>query len=168
MTSGTLNDNQRKAALSFACLAALSAVAGFTCEKGPEPDVWKVDGILRSGGHKIDVQLKSTSSPQRRADGLHFRLDRPTYDTLRDEDRLCPIVLVVLELPENPARWLERTSESLIMRRCLWWESLTEYPEIDMDSKVIVIPGNQQLDPATVEKLMGQTRQRQPLKEQGL
>ena len=54
------------------------------------------------------------------------------YDTLRDEDPGCvPIVLVVLELPENPARqWLERTSESLIMRLCLWWESLTEYSEI--------------------------------------
>ena len=51
------------------------------------------------------------------------------------------------------------------MRRCLWWDSLAGYSEIHSDSKVIVIPETQQLDPAALEKLMEQTRQRHPLKE---
>ena len=165
MTSGTLSNNDRRAELSFACLSALSSVAGFTCQGGPQPDIFKVDAILRSGRNQIDVQLKSTSSPHRLTDGLHFRVDRQLYDTLRDDSRSFPIILAVLELPKERTQWIERTPESLILRRCLWWDSLTGYPEIQSGSKVIVIPDTQQLDPGALESLMEQTRQGRSLKE---
>ena len=167
----TLNDNQRKAELSFACLSALSASVGFTCERGPYVDAWTVDAALRSGSYQIDVQLKATSVLLRRADGFHFNLDRRTYDNLRadylDNSRSCPIILAVLELPVAPVPWVECTPENLIVRRCLWWESLAEYPEIDQKSKVITIPDNQILTQPSLEKMMEQTRLRLPLKEQG-
>ena len=165
MTSATMSDNDRKAELSFACLSALSSVAGFTCQRGPQPDAFKVDAILRSGRNQIDVQLKSTSSPRRLRDGLHFQVDRQLYDTLRDESRSFPIILAVLELPKERTQWIERTPESLMLRRCLWWDSLTGYPEIQSGTKVIVIPETQQLDPGALERLMEQTRQGRPLKE---
>ena len=166
MTTAAMSDNDRKAELSFACLSALSAVAGFTCQRGPQPDIFKVDAILRSGRDQIDVQLKSTSSPYRRPDGLHYEVDRQLYDVLSDDSRAFPIILAVLELPEDRKLWIERTPESLIVRRCFWWESLTGCSEINSNSRVIVIPETQQLDPAVLEKLMKQTRQRCPLKEQ--
>ena len=165
MTSAIMSDSNRKAELSFACLSALSSVAGFTCQKGPQPDVFKVDAILRSGRNQIDVQLKSTFSPRRLRDGLHFKVDRQLYDTLRDDSRSFPIILAVMELPKDRSQWIERTPDSLILRRCLWWDSLTGYPEIQSGSKVIVIPETQQLDPGALERLMQQTRQGRPLKE---
>ena len=172
MPSTTLNDNQRKAELSFACLSVLSAAVGFTCERGPYVDAWTVDAALRSGSYQIDVQLKATSVLLRRADGFHFKLDRGTYNILRadylDNSRSCPIILAVLELPTAPVHWLECTPDNLILRRCLWWESLVEYPEIDQMSKVITIPETQTLTQPSLEKMMEQARQRLPLKEQGL
>ena len=165
MTSGTLNDNDRKAELSFAFLSALAATVGFTCQRGPHPDRWKVDAELRSGDYLIDVQLKATSSPQRRDDGLHFRLDKATYDTLRNDSRPSPIILAVLELPEDPSQWLECTSEILMLRRRLWWNSLVGYPEIRTESKIIVIPEGKYLDPMELTKMMERTQQGRSLKE---
>ena len=99
MTDAVLIDNHRKAELSFAYLSALSAMAGYTCQRGPEPDVDTIDATLRAGGTKrpvLDIQLKATSSPVWRNDGLHFRLSKKNYDDLC-EDRTVKIILVVLE-----------------------------------------------------------------------
>ena len=93
MTSATISDNDRKAELSFSCLSTLSAVAGFTCQRGPQPDTIKVDAMLRSGRDQIDVQLKSTSSPQRLRNGLHFQVDRQLYDVLRINPDRSPLFL---------------------------------------------------------------------------
>jgi hypothetical protein len=142
MFAGTMNDNQRKAELSFSYLSAMCAVAGYTCLRGPVPDDDSIDATVRTRGSKrpiFDVQLKATSSPIRHADGLHFNLNRKNYDDLR-EDRTVNIILVVLELPGSPDEWLECDSEQLVMRRCAWWEWLSGLPKIDTKSKVIVIP----------------------------
>lgn len=54
---------------------------------------------------------------------------------------------VVLELPEEPTEWLEYYAEGLIMRRCAWWKSLRGCPDIETDSKIIVMPESQKLNP---------------------
>ena len=64
MTGGILNDDERKANLSFAWLAALASLSGYTCERGAQPDVSSVDAVVRTGrppDGQIDVQLKATS-----------------------------------------------------------------------------------------------------------
>ena len=43
MADAILTDNDRKAELSFAYLAALAAKAGHTCQRGPQPDVDSID-----------------------------------------------------------------------------------------------------------------------------
>ena len=66
MTDAILTNNDRKAALSFAYLAALAAKAGYTCQPGPQPDVDSIDATIRSGDLMrtgFDVQLKATSTP---------------------------------------------------------------------------------------------------------
>ena len=165
MTDTILDDNHRKAELSFAYLSALSAMAGYTCQKGPDPDLDSVDANVRAGGSmrsQFDVQLKATSSPNRLADGLHFQLGRKNYDDMR-APRLCPIILVVLELPDDPSEWLECSTKRLILRRCAYWQSLSEYPEIDSDSKVVVIPDSQRLDLDAMKRFMYLARKRLPL-----
>ena len=168
MTDAILIDNYRKAELSFAYLSALSAMAGYTCQRGPEPDIDTIDATLRAGGTKrpvLDVQLKATSSPVWRNDGLHFRLSRKNYDDLR-EDRTVNIILVVLELPDDENNWLECGAEQLVLRRCAWWEWLAYSPETDDESKTVVIPESQRFDLETMRDIIARIRQGQPLKEQ--
>ena len=161
MSTALLSDNDRKAELSFAYLWSLAAFAGFICQRGPDPDRDSVDAIVRAGGSmrpQIDVQLKATSSSRRLGDGLHFQLRRKNYDDLR-ASRMCPIILVVLELPENASDWLHCDTESLVMRRCAWWASIEGSSEIDGDSKTIVLPESQSLNPDAMKTLMDQARQ---------
>lgn len=167
MTGALLIDNHRKAELSFAYLSTLSAMAGYTCQRGPEPDVDTIDATLRAGGTKrpvLDVQLKATSSPVWRSDGLHFRLSRKNYDDLR-EDRTVKIILVVLELPEDANDWLQCEVEHLALRKCAWWDWLADAPDIDDASQTVVIPADQRFDLATMEGLIDKIRRGQSLKE---
>lgn len=88
MDEAILTDNDRKAELSFAYIAALAAHAGYTCQRGPQPDVATVDATIRSGdasGTQFDVQLKATAAPSRGADGLRFRLSKKNYIVLGGE-----------------------------------------------------------------------------------
>ena len=95
MTDGILTDNDRKAELSFAYLASLAAKAGYTCQRGPQPDVDSIDATIRSGDPmrtQFDVQLKATSTPNKKEDGLHFRLSRKNYNDLITT-RMTPLIL---------------------------------------------------------------------------
>ena len=166
MMVGAMNDNQRRAELSFAYLLALSAMAGCTCQRGPYPDEDSIDATVRTRGSNrpvFDVQLKGTSSPIWRPDGLHFRLGRKNYDDLR-HDRTVQIILIVLELPSDRDAWLECGSEQLVMRRCAWWESLRGFPAIDTESKVVIIPESQRFDLDVMSDLMEKIRLGRPLK----
>ena len=69
MTDALLSDNQRKAEISHAFLAALAARDGYSMQRGPDPDVDSIDATIRSGVPRreaIDVQLKATATPTRR------------------------------------------------------------------------------------------------------
>ena len=162
MTDTILSTNHRKAELSFAYLAALSAFAGYTCQRGPEPDQDSIDSTIRSGDSmrsQFDVQLKSTSVPMRRQDGLHFRLHRKNYNDLTLK-RQSPLILVVLELPTDEKDWLACTADQLLLRRCAWWMSVRGREPIDTDSKVVVIPDAQRLNETSLEHLMDRARRR--------
>ena len=98
MNDAILTDNDRKAQLSFAYLSALAAKAGYTCQPGPQPDVDSIDATVRCGDRlrtQFDVQLKATSTPDKKEDGLHFRLPRKNYNDLTAA-RMSPLILVVL------------------------------------------------------------------------
>lgn len=155
-----LTDNDRKAALSFAYLAALAAQAGYTCDKGPDPDRDSIDATVRAGGAMrplIDVQLKATSSIPPSEDGFHYTLKKKNYDDLR-APRFAPIILVVLELPADPKEWLSVEAEQLILRRCARWASLKGFDEIETDSKVVILSNDNRLDVAVVTELMERAR----------
>ena len=166
MTGGMLNDDERKANLSFAWLSAISALSGYTCERGAQPDVSSVDAVVRTGrppDGQIDVQLKATSSPDVKNDGLHFQLRNPNYDHLRPIRRFCPIILVVLELPADSNDWHECDAEQLVLRRRAWWQSLRGYPEIAGNSRVVILPEEQILDTETLQRLMDLSVQGNPI-----
>lgn len=162
LTNTILTDNQRKAELSFAYLSALSVFAGYTCQRGPEPDRDSIDATIRSGDSmrsQFDVQLKSTSVPDRRQDGLHFRLRQKNYNDLTLK-RQSPLILVVLELPAEDTDWLECTYDHLLLRRCAWWISLHGRAPIEAGSKAVVIPDTQRFTETSLEELMDRARGR--------
>ena len=160
MTDAVLTDNDRKAELSFAYLAALAAKAGYTCQRGPQPDMASIDATVHAGDRlstHFDVQLKATSAPDgRKADGLHFSLKKKNYDDLSASGRSVPIFLVVLELPPSEDEWVECSVEQLTLRRCGWWASLAGSDPIETDSKTITIPMEQRLSDDGVKSLMAQ------------
>ena len=156
MADAILTDNDRKAELSFAYLAALAAKAGYTCQRGPQPDADSIDATIRSGDLMrtgFDVQLKATSTPDQREDGLHFRLSKKNYNDL-GAARMVPLILLVLELPSDEAEWVECSVEHLTMRRCGWWASLSGSEPTDAGSETIVIPTAQRLGPCGIAPLI--------------
>ena len=160
MDDAILSANDRKAELSFAYLAALAAHAGYTCQRGPLPDVASVDATIRSGdaaGTQFDVQLKATSTPSRRTDGLRFRLAKKNYNDLV-ADRMTPLLLVVLELPSADTDWLACTVEHLTLRRCGWWISLAGRDPTDSDKTTITIPEQQRIGASGMAPLMAAAR----------
>ena len=160
MDDAILTDNDRKAELSFAYLAALAAYAGYICQRGPQPDVASVDATIRSGdasGTQFDVQLKATSTPNQGTDGLRFRLSRKNYNDLV-ADRMTPLMLIVLELPPTDADWLECTFEHVVMRRCGWWTSLSGHDPTEGETKTVVIPDEQRIAASGLAPLMAATR----------
>ena len=160
MPDAVLSDNYRKSELSYAYLHALAAICGYTCQKGPDPDVDSVDAIIGAKrGMYLHVQLKATSSPTIRDDELHFQLGRKNYDDIRSA--FTPSILVVLELPEDPSEWLECDADELIMRRCAWWESLKGFPQIETGSRAITIPKSQKLDPNSFRHVMEMASRRE-------
>ena len=154
MTSShaVLSDNDRKEDLSFTYLSALSAFAGFTCDAIPRKDRRSVDAIVGGRNTQINIQLKSTSSPNWHADGLHFQLPCHNYNSLRNS--IVPAILVVFELPADEQEWLECNSDRLIMRKCAWWLSLKGYPAINTGSRVVIMPRTQLLDVGELNRLM--------------
>ena len=162
-----MGESQRKAELSFAYLCSLCAMGGYTCQRGPEPDDDSIDATVRSRRPfraALDVQLKATSSPVLRDDGLHFRLHRKNYEDLRSR-RSIQVILVVLQLPAEPELWLEYRADELVLRGHAWWESLRNLPEIATESRVIVIPEAQQFDLESMAGFLDRIRRGVPLKE---
>ena len=135
--------------------------AGYTCQRGPQPDVASVDATIRSGdasGTQFDVQLKATSAPNRRTDGLHFRLSRKNYNDLVVGDRMTPLLLIVFELPPADADWLECTYEHVVMRRCGWWTSLAGRYPTEGETTTIIIPERQRIGSSGLAPLMAAAR----------
>ena len=149
-----LRSNDQKEVISFAYLSALSALAGYNCQQGPDPDRNSVDAVIWPGERvlNISVQLKSTASPDWQSDGLHFELPSNNYNALRTAT--LPAILVVFVLPENESLWFECDVNRLIMRKAAWWLCLKECPEIDTGSKVVTLPMKQRLDVDELKRLM--------------
>ena len=147
MSDPLLTDNQRKAEMSYAYVSALAARAGYTLQRGPDPDTDSIDATIRSGSPKrdaIDLQLKTTAAPDEKSDGLHFRLKRKNYNDMV-MPRAVPLLLVVLELPSDESEWMDCTPERLIIRKCGWWLSLAGGDPLDAESRTIVIPRSQRI-----------------------
>jgi Domain of unknown function (DUF4365) len=148
-----LSDNDVKSELSYAYLHAVAARAGCACEvalrhsngmgvdarlviKGdfaPSPALTRFD---------LAIQLKATSQPLAVVEGRYaFRLAVEEYDKLRDITSESALLLVVLQLPDDPVEWLICSPEALTLKRCAHWVSLFGGPaSANTTSQTVYLP----------------------------
>ena len=116
-----LDANNRKSRLSVMYTLAVAAQAGYLTAE-PVPDFDSVDLTIKAGGSmrpSLDLQIKATSALEWNDGEASFPLRRKNYDDLRCR-RQNPIVLMVMEMPVDEARWIEFGAEALTLRRvCL-------------------------------------------------
>jgi hypothetical protein len=132
-------------AYSRTYVRALGAAAGVAADV-PEYDLnsrdchfWSRDGDDDAGA-ELHAQLKSTVdglTPIQGGKELSFRLDHDDYDHLR-KVVFVPRLLVVVQIPKDPSRWIECRPDDLLLRAAAWWVNLRGYPASASGGKVTV------------------------------
>jgi hypothetical protein len=167
-----MTENEQKQQFSIAYVHAVAARAGYSCQATIVDDD-SVDVTLAASGlvHKqavlrsprLEVQLKATARDVLRQEHLAFPLPLKNYNDLR-QHTLVPRLLVVLHLPASPDEWLEQTEEQMVSRRCTYWLSLLNQPEVANERVVTVhLPRTNRLTVDNLRALMERAARRQPL-----
>jgi hypothetical protein len=84
-------------------------------------------------------------------DAMHYPLRIKNYDDLRAES-LTSHLLVVALVPEDVADWLHQTEAQMVMRRCGYWMSLRNAPQVDNVNTITVkLPRAQTFTPEALK-----------------
>ncbi|GAB4519011.1 MAG: DUF4365 domain-containing protein [Haliangiales bacterium] len=159
-----MTPNQRQEELSKAYVAAVAAQCGFKLGRWSQDDDCLDVTIAAAGrlgrgtlcGPKLDVQLKSSSDQKHeRSADISWSLKRAHYERLRTPS-CVPIVLVVVTLPPDPAAWVVHSPEQLTLRRCGYWHSLRDAPDMTTQhaSTTVTLSKQQVFSPAALAQLM--------------
>lgn len=158
-----LSENDIKEELSYAYVHAVASYAGFSCEP-IRKDRDSVDANVRAKGWldesskfaspALDLQLKATCEPTVVNGRIVFDLKMKNYDELRQRTQ-TPRLLVVLALPDARQEWLRFEPEQLIARRCCYWHSLIDEPDVENQStRRIKIDQRQVFSPQALRRLL--------------
>jgi hypothetical protein len=153
-----MDPNQQKEQFSNAFLHAIAAVSECSISKPSVDDDsvdWTVSKVMPRRP-KIDLQLKCTT-PIHGVDGetISYSLKKKNYDDLRLMEVLCPRILVVVFAPPDIVDWLDCTNESLTLRKCAYWLSLSGYAESDNETSVTVhLPTSQRFNVDALNNMM--------------
>lgn len=154
--------------MSVAYLTALCAANGYNIYTS-DHDNEGVDRTISCKGYpaegciiksaRIDIQLKSSASPdiiKRNDDGsLTYRLEVKNYESLRDEHRATPLILVVLFMHDDENLWIENNIDYLKITRCAYWISLRGRKPTELKERIsITIPAGNQLTKESLKKIM--------------
>lgn len=159
MPTPLLSQQDIEERLSQRYVEAVAARAGFTTSR-QDLDRNGVDLQIEAGGPrapKLDIQLKATINLGQPKDGSYaYSLAVKNYAKLIG-DTVVPRILVVLDLPRDPASWLEVTPDALLLRRCAYWRSLAGEPETDNKESIrVYLPQEQAFTVAALNDLMDQ------------
>lgn len=157
----------RQEDMSVAYLTALCAANGYTLMK-EDHDNDGVDRTIKCKGKpeetcvrtspKLDVQLKACYSNHLRfnSDGsVIYDLEAKNYNILVDKERITPIILVVLNMHEDEALWIDQTRDYLKITKCAYWICLMGQPSTqNVATKTITIPASNILSKESLKKIM--------------
>lgn len=154
-----VTENDKKELYSVAFVSAVAAKVGYTTSN-QNLDRDSTDITVHAGGPRrpaLAIQLKASSVCRWRGDEMSFTLKRKNYDDLIAE-RITPLILVVLEMPEDESNWFGLTESELILRKCAWWVSLKGFPSIETDTKTITLTKTQPFNHESLQELMEKAR----------
>jgi len=145
-----LNDNNRKAELSYAYLHAVAAAAGFACHDthrhldgcGVDAQIDISERLAKTAlltDFSLHFQLKATSRRLPVVDGkISFPLDVDQYEKLRRAKVAIPRLIVLMTLPEEDKSWLHVSPEKLVARRCARWTTIRgELPTLNKNTVTV-------------------------------
>lgn len=161
-----LPENELKEELSYAYIHALSARAGFTCDR-PGKDRQSMDVQVNSEGRACEqalivqahlgIQLKATAQEIPDGNEIPFSLPIKNYNDLRCLNAI-PRLLVLFVMPPDANQWLRcEIEEHLITRRCAYFLNLFGYPEVqNATARTVHIPRQNVLTVESLKNLMVQ------------
>jgi Domain of unknown function (DUF4365) len=159
MSDELLSIQDRQEALSRAYAAVIAAGAGYATY-APDFDRDSIDLGFSAGGRmrpNLHVQLKATINLRKAGDHFKFLLKKKNYDDLRAPTQV-PRVLVVLALPKKEEGWLNVSVKQLVVKRCAYWLSLRDSPELPdgQQSITVALPAANTFDVDGLRRLMEQ------------
>lgn len=154
--------------VSIAYVSALCAYNGYTIND-QRRDNDGVDVTIKCKGYPVekagckrqsttlDVQLKASFvkiKPKKNGD-LSFVLEVKNYNNLVMDDRMTPIILVVLHMDRDRKRWVKHSVSSLKITKCAYWVSLkNSLPTTNGTSITVTIPKGNILSCESLRKIM--------------
>ena len=105
----------------------------------------------------IQVQLKSSYAKIRsNNDGsISYALEVGNYNSLIDDKRINPLILIVLHMHANIDQWIEQTTDYLKITKCAYWKSLKgEQPTDNVETVSVRFTSNDLLTPETLKDIM--------------
>lgn len=154
--------------VSFAYMQALCAYNGYTLSKA-ERDNDGVDATIKCKGYPcnpsdcrrrspiIDIQLKASyvKLKEKKNGDYSFILEAKNYNNLVMNDRMTPIILVVLHMDKDRKKWVKHSKSTLKVTKCAYWVSLkNNQPTNNGSSITVVIPKQNILSCECLKKLM--------------
>lgn len=105
----------------------------------------------------LDIQLKSSFAKfKSKSNGdFTFILETKNYNNLIIENRMTPIILVVLHMDKDRKKWVKHSKSALKVTKCAYWVNLkNNQPTNNGSSITIVIPKENILSCECLKKLM--------------
>ncbi|WYD81437.1 MAG: DUF4365 domain-containing protein [Candidatus Electrothrix gigas] len=150
--------------MSVSWVSAIVSRAGATYDivnhdYGVDLTVRRVDSI---GGKRMDMggifdcQLKATINWGTDDEFVIYDLDADTYNKLlyRKDNSTIPCFLVVMCLPKDNKEWICVSEESLTIKKCCYYFSVSGEPTTNKSTVRVKIPREQLLTPSTIKSLI--------------
>ena len=154
--------------VSVSCVIAIVSRAGASYDLiprdyGVDLTVRRVDSIngkrMDMGGI-LDCQLKATINWSEDNGHIIYDLDSDTYNKLlyRKANSSIPCLLVLMCLPKNEKNWVCASEDSLIIKKCCYYYSVSGNPTSNKSSKRIRIPRKQLLTPTAISDIIAKIK----------
>lgn len=138
-----MDPQKQKEEFSRAYVLAVAAAAGMSTY-GLSVDDDSIDiGLAARGGQgrlrspRIELQLKCTAEQPPPGPDFPHELKIKNYEELCGAS-VVPRILVVVVVPELPGDWLNHSEDQLVLRRCAYWVSLREMPNVQNTRSVTI------------------------------
>lgn len=147
---------------------AICWAAGFICTRPHLDSGHKIDFMVSAAGSdstskdpRVDIQVKSTYQDRLANGNSKFTFDKPLHDWARKPEQLllAPRLVVLVQVPPDPADWMIQSDDELSSKHCAYWVSLRGQPEISapQESLVVHFPSAQKFTVPSLIQLMQDT-----------